>query len=179
MTADELGQRVHGDVGALIEDPRADRRRHGVVEDQGQAGRVCRLGPRRDVEHVQPRVADRLAEHQPRLLVGQAGDGARVVGVGPADLDAVLRQRVREQVVRAAVELRDGDDVVAGAADVQHRVGDRRLARGGDERADAALERGEALLEHVPRRVHDPRVDVAGHREREQVGGVLRVVEDE
>jgi hypothetical protein len=29
------------------------------------------------------------------------------------------------------------------------------------QRADAALERGDALLEDVGRRVHDPRVDVA------------------
>ena len=35
-----------------------------------------------------------------------AGDRARVVGVGEAHLDAVLRQRVREQVVGAAVERR-------------------------------------------------------------------------
>jgi hypothetical protein len=127
VAADELRQRVHGDVGALLEDARADRRRHGVVEHERQPCRVRRVSPRRDVEHVQPRVADRLAEDQPRVLVGQARDGARVVGVGPANLDAVLRQRVREQVVGTSVELRDGDDVVARTGHVQHRVGHRRL----------------------------------------------------
>ena len=43
------------------------------------------------------------------------------------------------------------------------------------QRRDAALERGEALLQHVVRRVHDAGVDVAQFLEREQVGGVLGV----
>ena len=45
------------------------------------------------------------------------------------------------------------------------------------QRADAAFQRGDALLQHVRGRVHDARVDVALHREAEQVGGVLRAVE--
>ena len=150
----------------------------GVVEDQRQAGRVGGLRPRRDVDDVELRVADRLGEDELRVLVGELRDGVGVVRVGQAHLDAVLRQRVREEVVGAAVELADGDDVVAGARDVQHRVGHGRLAGRGDDGADAALEVGEALLEHAPRRVHDPRVDVARDGEREEVGGVLRVVED-
>ena len=66
VAADELRQRVHRDVGALLEDARTDRRGDGVVEDQRQAGGMRGLRPGGDVEHVQPRVADRLAEHQPR-----------------------------------------------------------------------------------------------------------------
>ena len=46
------------------------------------------------------------------------------------------------------------------------------------ERRDAALERGDALLEDVRRRVHDPGVDVPELLEPEQAGGVGRVVED-
>ncbi len=128
VAADELRERVHDDVGALVEGARADRRGDGVVEDQRHARGVRRLRPRRDVDDVQARVADRLAEDELRVLVGQPGDGARVVRVGPAHLDPVLRQRVGEEVVGAAVELADGDDVVAGARDVQHRVRHRRLA---------------------------------------------------
>ena len=43
--------------------------------------------------------------------------------------------------------------------------------------ADAALERGDALLEHVRGRVHDAGVDVAELLEREQIGGVLGALE--
>ena len=44
--------------------------------------------------------------------------------------------------------------------------------------ADAALERGDALLEDVGGRVHDPGVDVAELLEPEEAGGVGGVVED-
>ena len=47
------------------------------------------------------------------------------------------------------------------------------------ERADAAFERGHALLEHVLGRVHDPRVDDAELFEPEQRGRVLGVAEHE
>ena len=163
----------------MVEDAAVDRSRDGVVDDQRQARGVRRVGPGADVDDVQLRVADRLREHQPCLVVDQPGDGVGVVRIGPADLDPVLRERVGEQVVRAAVERRDGDDVVAGARHVQHRVGDGRLARRGRDCREPTLERGDALLEHVPRRVHDPRVDVPRHGQREQVGGVLGVVEHE
>ena len=43
---------------------------------------------------------------------------------------------------------------------------------------DAALERGDALLDGVLRGVHDPRVDVAGLGEAEEGGGVVGVAED-
>jgi hypothetical protein len=42
----------------------------------------------------------------------------------------------------------------------------------------AALERGDALLEDVRGRVHDPGVDVAEFLEPEEAGGVGGVVED-
>ncbi len=45
------------------------------------------------------------------------------------------------------------------------------------ERRHAALERGDALLEHVRGRVHDPGVDVAELLQPEQARGVLGVVE--
>ena len=144
------------------------------------SGRPCGVRgvrPGAQVDDVELRVADRLGEHEARLVVGQPGDGVRVVGVGPAHLDAVLRQRVREQVVGAAVQRRDRDDVVAGPRDVEHGVRHGRLAGGRRAGREPALERRDALLEDVPGRVHDARVDVARHLEREQVGGVLGVVE--
>ncbi len=45
------------------------------------------------------------------------------------------------------------------------------------ERGGAAVQRGDALLEHVVRGVHDPRVDVAELAQAEQVRGVLGVPE--
>ena len=184
VAADVLRQRVDRDIGAEREHLAADRRRHRVVDDERQAGRVRGVGPGADVDHVQPRVADRLGEHEARLVVDVRRELLGPVGIDEPHLDPVLRQRVREQVVGAAVERRDRHDVVARARDVQHRVGDGRLAGCERQRGERrlgesrALELGEPLLEHRVRRVHDPRVDVAELLEREQVGRVLGAVED-
>ena len=79
---------------------------------------------------------------------------------------------------RAAVERRLGDDVVAG---LEEREEGRRL--GGEparerDRAHAALERRDALLERRGGRVHDPRVGVAVLLQVEVRGRRLGVLED-
>jgi hypothetical protein len=89
-----------------------------------------------------------------------------------------LRQGVVEEVVGAAVEARGRDDLVAGGGQVEDRRGLRGLPGGVSERPDAAFEGGDPLLQDVGRRVHDPRVDVAELLQSEEVGGVVRVVED-
>ena len=53
------------------------------------------------------------------------------------------------------------------------------MAGGDGERRRAAFERGDALLEHRLRRVHDAGVDVAEGLQPEQRGGVVGIVEDE
>jgi hypothetical protein len=68
--------------------------------------------------------------------------------------------------------------VVTRLGDVEQCERRRRLARGHEERADAALERRDALLDDIGRRVHQARVDVAELLEPEEVSGVVGVVED-
>ena len=82
-----------------------------------------------------------------------------------------------EEVVGAAVELGHGDDVVTAARDVHDGVGDGRLTRRMGEGGGAAFEGGDALLEHVSGRVHDPGVEVAQFFQGKQIGGVFGAVE--
>ncbi|MCY1288947.1 hypothetical protein D9M70_380140 [compost metagenome] len=161
----------------MLERPAQVRRGHGVVDDQRHAVVMRHARDRLDVDHVAERVAHRLDEHGLGALVDQIAEARRVAAVGEAGLDARLRQRVRQQVVGAAIQLARRNDVVAGLRDGLDRVGDRGHARGQRQRAHAALERGQALLEHVVGRVHDAAVDIARHLQVEQVGAVLRVVE--
>ena len=88
-------------------------------------------------------------------------------------------QRDVEQRVGAAVERRAGHDVLAGLRELgeQQRLG--RLPAAGRDGADPALEAGHALLERGDRRVAEARVDVPVLLQREQVGGVLDVLEHE
>jgi hypothetical protein len=133
---------------------------------------------RLDVEDVLLGVGDRLAKNA--LVFGRTAarqDSGRP-GLDEADLDAELGQAVVEQVVRAAVEARAGDDVVAGLGDVEDRQRLGRLAAAHEQRADAALEARDALLDDVVRRVHQPGVDVAELLQPEQRRGVVGVLED-
>ena len=177
VPAQVLGQRVHHDVGAVLERPDQVGRAHGVVDDQRHAVLVRDGRHAGDVGDVAGRVADGLHVHGLGALVDQLGEAGRVAVVGKAGLDAVLRQRVREQVVGAAVQCRAADDVVAHLGDGLQRVQDGRLAAGHRQRADAAFQRRHALFQHVGGGVRDAGVDVARHLQVEQVGAVLRAVE--
>ncbi len=66
---------------------------------------------------------------------------------------------------------------VAGPGDVEDGQGLGGLAGGDGDGADAAFERGEALLEDSGGRVHDPGVDVAELLEPEEPRGVVGVLE--
>ncbi|MNZ66269.1 hypothetical protein D3C78_844880 [compost metagenome] len=177
VAADVLGQRVHHDVGAVLERPAEDRRGHGVVDDQRHAVAVRGVGQGLQVDDVAGRVADGFAEHRLGALVDQRFQCGDVVMGCEARLDAEARQGVRQQVVSPAIQLGHRDDVVAGLGDGLDRIGDRRHARGHRQRPDATFQRSDAFLQHGVGRVHDPRIDVAGHLQVEQVGAVLGVVE--
>ena len=64
----------------------------------------------------------------------------------------------REQRVRRAVELRNGDDVAAGVGEIDKGEMQRGLAGRDRERADAAFEFGDARFKHRGGRVGDPAV---------------------
>ena len=84
-----------------------------------------------------------------------------------------------EKVVGAAVELRHRYDVIARLGDVENRIGDGGLTGRVSERATAAFEGGDALLEHVGGRIHDPRVDVTQFFKGKEISGMLGVAKHE
>ncbi len=177
MAAQVLGERVDDDVRSVLDGPQQVGAGHGVVHDQRHAvvmGHPCQRG---DVGHVAQRVADGFDEHGLGAAVDVPREAGRVARVREAGDDALARQRVREQVVGAAIERAGRDDVVAGLGDRLDRVGDGRHARGQRQRGDAAFERRDALFEHVVGGIHDAGVDVARHLQVEQVRAVPGAVE--
>jgi hypothetical protein len=128
-------------------------------------------------EDVEARVAEAFAVEGLGVRLHGLAEVLGIVAVDERDLDAQLGQGVVEEVVGASVELGDRDDVVARAGDVEYGRGDGRLAGGVGERARAAFEGREALLEDIRRRVHDAGVDVAELLQAEEVRRVLRIAE--
>ena len=130
-----------------------------------------------DVEHIAAGVADRLAEKRLGVVANRALPCAQVVGIDPGQLHIQLAQHVLELVDRAAVQGRGRHDVVARGEQREQRRGLRGQAAGEGDRAAAALEARDALLEHGHRRVHDPRVGIAVLLEVEVCGRRRRILE--
>ncbi|MCP1774796.1 hypothetical protein J2R91_001308 [Bradyrhizobium japonicum] len=177
VAAQKLGERMHGDVGAVIERLEQDRGRDRVVHDQRHAMRMRDLGERLDVADVAGRIADGLGEHGARVLVDQFCDRIRLVALGETAGDALPRQDVREQRVRGAVELRHGNDVAAVIGDVDEGEMQRSLAGRNRERADAAFELGDTLLQHRAGRIGDAAVAKTLGLEIEERGAMIGAVE--
>ena len=96
---------------------------------------------------------------------------------GKPGLDALAWKRMDEQIVGAAIELANRNDVVAHTGNGLDGIGDRRHARGQAQGSDATLHFGDTRFEHRRGGIHDARVDVPRHLEVEQVGAMLGVVE--
>src|SRR5215471_859975 len=75
------------------------------------------------------------------------------------------------------VELRDRNDILTAAGYVQDGVMQSRLPGTYAERSDPALQRSNAALQHIVRRVADPPVAVSFDFEIEQGGTVFGAVE--
>jgi hypothetical protein len=130
-----------------------------------------------DVQHVEPRVAERFAKQQARIGAQRRAPGVEVAGLHEGSLNAEAAQRVVEQIVRAAIERRRRNNMRARA----HQRGNGQMQRGlaarGADRARAAFQRRDALLEHRDCGVRDARVDVARALHIEERGGVVGVAE--
>ena len=92
-------------------------------------------------------------------------------------VDSQAREGVVKLIIGAAIEPVTADDVVARLAQGQNRYGLGGVTAAGCQRADAAFQIGDALLQDVGRGIHDTRIDVAGLLQGKQVGGVFCALE--
>lgn len=179
VAAEPLGGRVHHDVGAEFDRPAEIRRREGVVDQQWNFCFMRDLCNLRDVQHLEAGIADGLADHEARVGLDRGAETVEVARLHEGGGDAEARQRVGQDIDRAAIQRRRRDDMFAGAderCDGEMQGG--HAARRAD-RADAAFQRGDPLFEHRYRRIGNPGVDVAGTLEIEQRRRVIGVLKHE
>ena len=172
-----LRRRVDDDVGAVFERTVQVGGEGGVIDDERDAEFLGDLTHFGEGEDVQARVAEAFSVESLGVRLHGLAEVLGIVAVDERHLDAEFRQGVVEEIIGAAVELGDRDDMVAGAGEVEDGCGDGGLAGGVGERTGTAFEGREALLEDVRRRVHDARVDVAELLQAEEVRRVFRVTE--
>ena len=170
---------MHHDVGSVLEGPDEVGRRDGVVDDERDAVGPGDLRDGGDVDEVVLRVRDRLDEDRLRLGPDQpfplvaVGGVAHIVGE-----DAETRERAVEEDARAAVDARGREDVLARPGEPEQQRRDRRLTRTHDDRARAALERGDAALRDLVGRIEVARIQLPLIGAGEARFGLGEVVEE-
>ena len=177
MAAEKFGQRMHHDVGAVVDRAQQDRRGDGIVDDQRHAVPRGDLGQRLDVADIAGRIADAFAKDAARIVVDQFFDGVGPIGFGKTHGDALARQNVAEQRVGGAVKLRHRDDIGAHRGEIEHGIIQRRLAGARAQRIDAAFQQRDAAFQHGDRRIADAAVAMAFDFKIEQRGAVIGAVE--
>jgi hypothetical protein len=177
VSADKLRQRVHRDVGSVLERIEERRRGDGVIDDQRQPVLVGHGRDALEVIDVALGVADGFGVEQAGVLIDGLFKVGRVAGIHEPSLDAEALQRHRELRVGAAIELVARHEVLPGRGDGGDGVEDGSLAGRGCHSTCAAVDCREPFLQNICGGVHKPRVDIAELFEPEEVGRVLGVAE--
>ena len=178
VAAQELGGGVDRDIDAVLERPEQRRSQHRVIHDHRQAVLVGGVGDGAEIGHIVLGIPDRFQVHQAGVLIHQLVDLLGMIGIEEPHLDAQLLQGLGEERPGASVQAGGGNEVLPGVRDGEDRGDDGRLARGEGQPADAAIERGEPLLQHVVGGVHQARVDVAELAQPEKIRRRIGVFEN-
>lgn len=180
MATDPLGAGRRHNIGTLLDRlGQVSAHAKGVVDDERNASVVADIGNGFDIGHIELRVADRLNVHGPRLVVDQISNTLRVVSLDELARDVEFLHVHAELVVRAAVQVHGGDEIVARLA---HRGDGHELSgmtTGSGNGADTAFQHGHSVLEDGVGGIAHARVHVAilGPSELAgPVGGVGEVV---
>ena len=179
VAGQELGRRMEHQVGAVFEGFHQPRRGEGGVDQQRQSGLVGDRADGGNVQHVQPRVAQRFAEQQ----LGVGAD-RRAPGVDVAGLTKVVPMPKRFSVKCSRLcEPPYSADEATMCEPAPARVAMARCSAAWPLAVaiapHAAFERRDALFQHRVGGVADAAVHMARAFHVEQAGGVLAAVEDE
>ncbi len=136
-------------------------------------------GDCRNVQHVQARVAHGFAKKEFGVGAYSGAPAVDIAGFDKGGLNTEAPHGVVQEVLRAAIKRRAGDDVRTGAHQRGNAQVQRCLPAGGGYGAYAAFKRRHTLLQHRIGRVADARVHMPRTLQVEQAGCVVAGFKDE
>src|SRR5690606_34058376 len=87
-------------------------------------------------------------------------------------------ERYLELIIRSAIQVRTGHEILAGLQNIVKGQQLGRLSGSRPQRGDTTFKRRNAFLENIGRGVHEPRIDVPELLQFEKIGAKLRAVDD-
>ena len=162
MTADKLGSGVDHNIRPVLNGPDEIGCAESIVNDQGQAVGVGDFGNGVNVGDITVGVAQRLQIDGLGVGPDGGGDSVQIMGVHKGGGYTILRQRMGQQVVAAAVDGLLGHDVIPRLGQGLDGVGNCRGAGGGGQSRHASLQSRDTLFQHILGGVGQPAIDVSG-----------------
>ena len=104
VTAEPLGRRMHHDIGTQLDRAAEVGAGKGTVDHQRQAVAMGHLCQGRDIQNLEAGIAEDLGIDQPGLRANRRLEGSHIARVDEARRDPEARQRVGEEVHRAAIK---------------------------------------------------------------------------
>jgi len=117
VTADILGQRVNGNIGAVIKHLAQIGRGDGVVHHQRHPVAMGNGGERLDIHHIASRVADGFTKQGAGVVVDQRLKACVIIKGRHPHFYTLRWKGVGKEIIGAAVELSGTDNIVTGAGD--------------------------------------------------------------
>ena len=166
--------RMRDDIRTPLKGAAVNRRSEGVINDERNAVRVCRLSESFNIKHGKRRVCDRLAKD--RFCVGAESSiqlFVRAVGRNKGKVDAHLLHRNREEVEGTAVNGGGCDHVVSTGSNVEYRIEVCGLTRRGQHSGSTALKLADLRGNEVIRRVLESGIKIAGSLKIKELSHIL------
>ena len=178
MTADELRRRVDNDISTVFDRADQERRAESVVDDQRKTMAMSNGRDGVDIRNIRIRIAQRLDVDGLGIILNRRFHFSFVVNINEGGADAVERQCVCQQVGGTAVDGLLSDNVLTGGCQGLDRIGDGCRAGGQSQTAHTAFQGRDAVFEDALCGVGQTAGDIAGIRQTETIGSMLRVSEN-
>ena len=175
MAAEEFRRGMDDDIRAVLDGADEVRRAERVVNDQRQSVLMGDFRDGVDVRDIAVRVAEGFEINRPRVVLDGAFHLGKIMGVHEGRLDAVLRQRMRQQVIGSAVNGLLCDDMSPVRSQRLNGVSDGRRTGSEGKRGASAFQRRDSLFQNVLGGIRQATVNVACIRQSKAVSRMLAV----